>query len=72
MMPCATRAAIARFLSPPLHTGIAASWCPVCGKCTCPRHDDGSRVFGVDGTVWSEACPLHGAAGKHAEGPVEP
>lgn len=22
-------------------TGVAASWCPIHGDCTCPRNDDG-------------------------------
>jgi hypothetical protein len=29
---------------PPRCTGVAASWCPVCGDCTCARHDNGERV----------------------------
>jgi hypothetical protein len=36
-------------------TGIGASWCPVCGGCTCQRHDDGEldvRLFREDGTEY--------------------
>jgi hypothetical protein len=29
-------------------TGIAASWCPIHGDCTCPREDDGSPVERVE------------------------
>lgn len=43
------------------HTGIAASWCPICGNCTCPRWPDGERKE-ADG---DPACPLHGMASLH-------
>lgn len=56
------------------HTGAAASWCPVCGDCTCPRYSDGEWIEDgyLDhrtGRTGSEAkaiayerrgeCPLH-------------
>lgn len=46
-------------------TGLAASWCPNCGDCTCPV------VVEEDGTTgWPDArddpaCGLHGAASTH-------
>lgn len=72
MIARATHAAIAASLSPVPCTGLAASWCPVCGTCTCPRYDDGGRVRDDAGTVWGASCPLHGATSTHAEGEVEP
>ncbi len=27
------------------HTGVCASWCPMCGDCTCPRNEDGEPIF---------------------------
>lgn len=47
-------------------TGIAASWCPVHGNCSCPRDEEGARTenrFGVD-------CPLHGLASNHGDAEV--
>jgi len=48
-------------------SGVAASWCPVCGSCTCPRReypDPGGRP----GEVLAENpdCPLHGSLSDHA------
>jgi predicted RNA-binding Zn-ribbon protein involved in translation (DUF1610 family) len=43
-------------------TGVAASWCPVCGDCACPRQTTGER----DGE--SASCPLHGPDSTHGEG----
>lgn len=45
-------------------TGIAASWCPVHGDCTCPRNDDGEIVWHFEGgyvfvaghRAWSETA----------------
>jgi len=42
-------------------TGIAASWCPNCGTCNCPRSEYGERNDD------NPACPLHGAESRHAE-----
>lgn len=48
-------------------TGAAASWCPVCGDCSCPRDP---RTMEVESTL--DACSLHGSASKHAlEPPAE-
>lgn len=38
-------------------TGLSASWCPVCGDCTC-RDPPESRN--------DAECPLHGDRSKHA------
>lgn len=46
------------------HTGWAASWCPVCGDCSCPRHENGERL---EDDPRSEHCPLHGFRSKHAQ-----
>ncbi len=47
-------------------TGVAASWCPRCGACTCPRvnpeEDDFDRLDEED-----DNCPLHSAESPHAE-----
>ena len=40
-------------------TGYAASWCPLCGDCSCRRWQDGER----DGSRWG--CPLHGERSDH-------
>jgi len=40
------------------HTGIAASWCPECGECSCDL-DDG----GFD----KADCPLHGDKSRHCD-----
>lgn len=42
-------------------TGIAASWCPVHGDCTCPRADGGEPLDGLD----ANGCPLHDFASSH-------
>lgn len=54
------------------HSGIAASWCPICGDCTCPREEDGEPVVRTSErativcpwpatyVVHDSACPLHG------------
>jgi hypothetical protein len=39
-------------------TGVAASWCPICGTCTCPIDRDQEPPV--------ETCPLHGARSNHA------
>lgn len=26
-------------------TGIAASWCPICGDCSCPHNEDGEIIW---------------------------
>lgn len=50
----------------PTCEGWSASWCPVCGDCTCPYHEGYGRSHGED-----ERCPLHGVASAHAEGEHE-
>lgn len=45
-----------------LCTGIAASWCPVCGDCACPRTVDGERIDNEG----ADDCPLHAASSAHA------
>lgn len=35
-------------------TGVAASWCPVHGDCTCPCEEDGSFVFEDDSVESTE------------------
>lgn len=42
-------------------TGIAASWCPVHGDCTCPVNDRNER------TLTDPDCPLHAPTSPHAE-----
>lgn len=37
-------------------TGIAASWCPVHGDCTCPRNEDGEIEWHYEAGY----VPLHG------------
>lgn len=44
-------------------TGVSASWCPVCGDCTCPRMSTGERK------KESSQCPLHGEKSTHADPP---
>ena len=41
-------------------TGIAASWCPNCGTCSCSRHETGERA------ELNDSCALHGDSTKHA------
>lgn len=43
-------------------TGIAATWCPRCGDCTC----DLDPLTG-ERTLDDHFCPLHGLESKHAE-----
>lgn len=47
-------------------TGIAASWCPVHGNCSCPRDEEGARM----GDRSARDCPLHGDASTHADAEV--
>ena len=45
-------------------TGIAATWCPVHGDCTCPHCDDNPYA---DRTLTDESCPLHSSSSTHGE-----
>lgn len=45
----------------PACTGLTASWCPLCGDCTCPRDTSAERTLTDDG------CPLHAFWSDHAE-----
>jgi hypothetical protein len=47
-------------------TGVAASWCPRCGDCSCPHLATGERED------QSESCPLHGHHSAHAEDTTRP
>ena len=49
-----------------LCTGLAATWCPVHGECTCPA--DTSEPDGVVNrpTFNDDACPLHSFSSNHA------
>lgn len=47
-------------------TGIAASWCPVHGNCSCPRDEEGARTENRSGVD----CPLHGLASNHGDAEV--
>ena len=40
-------------------TGLSASWCPVCGDCTCD----------VDGERNAKDCKLHSPSSKHGDEP---
>ena len=42
-------------------TGLAATWCPIHGDCTCPRNAGGERTLNYIN------CPLHGSRSAHAE-----
>jgi hypothetical protein len=46
-------------------TGIAASWCPVCGDCSCP-YEVGIGRLNMD----DRDCPLHAHDSLHAD-PVD-
>lgn len=46
-------------------TGIAATWCPRCGSCTCPRKASGERSLNGNN------CPLHGPASDHSDAAAE-
>lgn len=56
------RAAVAKFDQEraPECTGTSASWCPVCGDCSCPENDYGER------TLDDDSCRLHSRRSKHA------
>lgn len=56
----------------PRCTGVAASWCPVHGTCTCPRRGDGEPIYRKheEGVVHDDACPLHGVASNHCESAI--
>lgn len=50
-------------------TGLAASWCPVCGDCTCPEpcaegENEAPTTYLEDAPV---SCPLHGSTSRHAD-----
>ena len=45
-------------------TGIAASWCPRCGACECPRDECGIRYDRCD-----DGCPLHSPRSPHGGSP---
>lgn len=47
-------------------TGIAASWCPVHGNCSCLRDEEGARTENRSGVD----CPLHGLASNHGDAEV--
>lgn len=51
----------------PACTGIAASWCPNCGSCTCARNEDGTNAEADPGDTM---CPLHAFDSKHADSPA--
>lgn len=44
-------------------TGIAASWCPIHGDCTCP-YFGGDRRYNLADV---KGCPLHSTHSTHAE-----
>lgn len=48
-------------------TGLAASWCPIHGDCTCPNR------AGIEGspTLNDPNCPLHSPMSTHAEPPLD-
>lgn len=47
-------------------TGLAATWCPIHGDCTCERREDGEVEFtGLHG------CPLHDVHSPHAAVPAD-
>lgn len=49
-------------------TGIAATWCPICGDCTCPeRGHDVRDVGGRDFSAGEGTCPLHRTDGRHGD-----
>jgi hypothetical protein len=45
----------------PRCTGVAATWCPVCGDCCCEIFENGSPSFDDDD------CPLHNARSTHGD-----
>ena len=52
-------------------TGVTASWCPIHGDCTCPRHPlHGYTVDSHDSLepgMNDPACPLHAPDSEHGE-----
>jgi len=60
--PCNCR----HILGAPECTGIAASWCPIHGDCTCDKYESGERKT----EVFAEPtdCPLHSRESTHALG----
>lgn len=47
-------------------SGIAATWCPIHGDCTCRQR---LKATGVDARMWQrETCPLHGTTSTHPDG----
>ncbi|MDA8313972.1 MAG: hypothetical protein M0010_02165 [Actinomycetota bacterium] len=43
-------------------TGLTATWCPICGTCTCPADPQtGERNLDTDG------CPLHDTSSLHGD-----
>ena len=52
-------------------TGIAATWCPNCGDCSCPVEidDDGQVEVQFDDLHADARCPLHGLVSTHAGNP---
>lgn len=49
-------------------TGLAATWCPVHGDCTCPSYGLGGDPEERD--LDDPTCPLHSASSTHAKGEV--
>lgn len=47
-------------------SGIAASWCPAHGNCSCPRDEEGVRTENRSATE----CPLHGKASNHGDAEI--
>lgn len=50
-------------------TGVAASWCPVHGACSCATDEHGARLIFDD--VADPRCRLHGDATSHAASKTE-
>lgn len=44
-------------------TGVAASWCPVHGDCTCPEPETPTASKSFD----DPSCPLHSSSSSHAD-----
>lgn len=62
--------AAAEVETPTSCTGMAATWCPTHGDCSCPPrypHDPSSER-----TLDDPRCALHGDASSHAAAEVEP
>lgn len=45
-------------------TGVAASWCPNCGACSCVRGREGEFIDGLE----DPSCPLHHPGSDHDSG----